>query len=78
MEGYKVLELLGMMAEPLWAADQLTEQKRDPSKRNSWPRVSSGSPVDVIGRSPTGSCIEKATADSLNFASSFNLTADDF
>lgn len=78
MEGYKVLELLGMMTEPLWAADQLTEQAKYPSKRNLWPRISSGSPVDVIGRSPTGSCMEKATTASLNFVSSFNLTAENF
>lgn len=77
MEGYKVLELLGMMAEPLWFADQLTEQGKDPSKRNLWPRVSSRSLVDLIGWSPTGSCIKKATAAGPNFASSFNLTAED-
>lgn len=39
MEGYKVSELLGMMAEPLWAAEQLTETGKDPSKSDSWPRV---------------------------------------
>lgn len=45
MEGYKVLEQLGMMAEPLWVADQLTEQGKDPSKKNltkSQFRVSNG------------------------------------
>lgn len=78
MEGYKVLELLGMMAEHLWAADQLTEQRKDPSKKNLWPRVSSGSQVDVMGRSATGGCMEKATAAVLNFGSSFNLMAEDF
>lgn len=77
MEGYKVLELLGIMAEPLWVADQLTEQGKDPSKRNLWPMVCLGAPVDVIGWSPTGSCMEKATASGPNFASSFNLTAED-
>lgn len=76
MEGYKVSELLGMMAEPLWAAEQLTEKGKDPSKRDSWPRVSSGSPVDVIGRSPTGSRGDKLAAAGLDYVSSFNLTAE--
>lgn len=58
MEGYKVSELLGMMAEPLWAADQLTEKGKDPSKRDWWPksefRVSSGCHKKVSHWEPCG------------------------